>query len=191
MVRDAEQTKQRLLEAAVEEFSRHGVAGARVDRIAVQAGCNKALIYSYFGSKEQLFEAVVSAELIGTVEEVPITPEDLPGYAVALFDRYLDRPHLLRLAIWHRLEGGADSDLPALRAADEAKAAAIAEAQRRGRVSARIPAEELRGIVLALSLAGVFAAPGLDPGQLPAAQLSRMRHAVAEAVRAATAVGRG
>ena len=51
MARDAEQTKQRLLEAAIAEFSAYGIAGARVDRIAAGAGVNKSLIYSYFGSK--------------------------------------------------------------------------------------------------------------------------------------------
>ncbi|ABY22864.1 transcriptional regulator, TetR family [Renibacterium salmoninarum ATCC 33209] len=38
MARDAQATKQRLLEAAVQEFSQYGIAGARVDRIAAVAG---------------------------------------------------------------------------------------------------------------------------------------------------------
>jgi AcrR family transcriptional regulator len=50
MIRDAEATRQRLLDAAAEEFAARGIAGARVDRIAQAARSNKAQIYHYFGS---------------------------------------------------------------------------------------------------------------------------------------------
>ncbi|BCL80549.1 helix-turn-helix transcriptional regulator [Ktedonobacteria bacterium brp13] len=55
MGRDIQETKKRLLNAATNEFARRGIAGARVDRIADLAGCSKALIYDYFGNKDQLF----------------------------------------------------------------------------------------------------------------------------------------
>lgn len=42
MVRDAQETKQRLLEAATIECAQRGIAGARVDRIAELAGCSDA-----------------------------------------------------------------------------------------------------------------------------------------------------
>jgi AcrR family transcriptional regulator len=58
--RDSAATKERLLEAATAEFAAHGIAGARVDRIAAAARANKQLIYAYFGSKEQLFDAVLA-----------------------------------------------------------------------------------------------------------------------------------
>jgi AcrR family transcriptional regulator len=38
-----------------------GLGGARVDRIASQAGLNKRMIYHYFGSKDDLFSAVLLA----------------------------------------------------------------------------------------------------------------------------------
>ncbi len=53
----------RILEAAVREFSRVGCAGARVDTIAREAGVNKQLIYHYFGDKNGLYEAVTTAVL--------------------------------------------------------------------------------------------------------------------------------
>ena len=56
--RDSEATRQRLIEAARREFGEFGIAGARVDRIAANAEANKAQIYHYFGSKDQLFDAV-------------------------------------------------------------------------------------------------------------------------------------
>ena len=58
-VRDAEATRQRILDAAESEFSGKGLAGARVDVIAAGAGANKRMIYYYFGNKENLYVAVL------------------------------------------------------------------------------------------------------------------------------------
>ncbi|HEX9554719.1 MAG TPA: TetR family transcriptional regulator, partial [Streptosporangiaceae bacterium] len=46
MARNAEDTKKRILAAATEEFTEHGIAGARVDRIAAAANSNKAMLYA-------------------------------------------------------------------------------------------------------------------------------------------------
>ncbi len=48
-----------ILEAALEEFTKHGYAGTRLDDVATRAGVTKGTIYVYFPSKEQLFHAVV------------------------------------------------------------------------------------------------------------------------------------
>ena len=58
-VRDAERTRQALLAAAESEFASKGLAGARVDIIAEQAAANKRMLYYYFGSKEDLYLAVL------------------------------------------------------------------------------------------------------------------------------------
>jgi AcrR family transcriptional regulator len=52
-------TRQKILEAAVAEFSRFGLGGARVDRIAQRARANKRMLYYYFGDKEALFLAAL------------------------------------------------------------------------------------------------------------------------------------
>jgi len=44
---------------ALAEFARHGLGGARVDRIAARAGANKRMLYYYFGNKDALFLAVL------------------------------------------------------------------------------------------------------------------------------------
>jgi AcrR family transcriptional regulator len=54
-------TQQKILEAATAEFARHGLGGARVDRIAGRAGVNKRMLYHYFGAKEDLFLAALEA----------------------------------------------------------------------------------------------------------------------------------
>jgi AcrR family transcriptional regulator len=53
--RDPERTKARIMEAAVEEFSAKGFAGARVSEIARRAGVNQQLIAYYFDGKEGLY----------------------------------------------------------------------------------------------------------------------------------------
>src|SRR5260370_9975850 len=88
MVRNAEDTKRRILAAATAEFTEHGIAGARVDRIAAAANSNKAMLYAYFGNKEQLFEAVFALMVTAATDAVPFHARDLPAYAVAMFQRY-------------------------------------------------------------------------------------------------------
>jgi TetR/AcrR family transcriptional regulator len=53
------ETKTRILDAALREFSANGLAGARMDRIAASASVNKALIYYYFESKDNLYIAAL------------------------------------------------------------------------------------------------------------------------------------
>jgi TetR/AcrR family transcriptional regulator len=55
----AAETRQRILDAALHEFSANGLAGARMDQIAIAAGVNKALLYYYFESKEKLYLAAL------------------------------------------------------------------------------------------------------------------------------------
>jgi len=48
-----------ILKAAIDEFSREGVAGARIDAIARAARVNKALLYYYYKDKDALYGAVL------------------------------------------------------------------------------------------------------------------------------------
>lgn len=54
-------TRDRILEVATTEFARHGAAGTRVERIAAEAKVNIRMIYHYFGSKDDLFIAVLES----------------------------------------------------------------------------------------------------------------------------------
>ncbi len=157
-MRNAEATKERILEAALAEFSAHGIAGARVDRIAATAACNKNLIYIYFTDKETLFTTVLHKHLMRIHEEQPFTPADLPGYAGKVFDWAMANPDLMRLMAWSALEQKAKGE--AGRGAKfDAKVRALAEAQHAGLVGTALPAEFLLDFVL--SLATVWSAAGL------------------------------
>jgi AcrR family transcriptional regulator len=57
--RDPEGMRLRILEAAKQEFATHGLAGARVDRIAAEAGANKRMLYYHVGKKDDLYLAVL------------------------------------------------------------------------------------------------------------------------------------
>jgi AcrR family transcriptional regulator len=59
--RDPDRNRGRILAAALDEFARYGLGGARVDRIAARAGANKRMLYYYFGNKEDLFLAVLES----------------------------------------------------------------------------------------------------------------------------------
>lgn len=57
--RDPVATRKAILLAAGAEFAEHGLNGATVDLIAERAGINKRMLYYYFGSKDELFTAVL------------------------------------------------------------------------------------------------------------------------------------
>ena len=105
MARDAAATRQRIVDAATEEFAAHGIAGARVDEIAARAGINKRMLYYYFGSKEELFREILSrklAERVATAVEMGDLPRS-ERVALRQADHLAD-PEYLRLLIWEALE---------------------------------------------------------------------------------------
>jgi AcrR family transcriptional regulator len=99
-------TRQRIFEAAVEEFAAYGNAGARVDRIADKAQANKEAIYRYFGTKEELLRRVLDLYLDERGEQLLPQSQDLDAYAAGLFTYHLDNPEFLRLTMWEALEMG-------------------------------------------------------------------------------------
>jgi len=182
MGRDIQATKKRLLDAATNEFAQRGIAGARVDRIADLAGCSKALIYDYFGNKDQLFDAVYDALVVTLMQAVPIDAEDLPGYAGRLFDQYQACPELLRLSAWDILErNGVGARLDVIQAATQQKIAAIRQAQGNGHVSEHWEPAKLLTLILVISTMWLFVAPEAE--ELSATEINARRRTVIDAVR--------
>jgi TetR/AcrR family transcriptional regulator len=102
--RNAEATRARILETARVEFVTNGLNGARVDRIADQAGVNKNLIYHYFGSKDDLYLEVLEGIYAGL--RARQQDEDLRGkppvaamaqLVANTFDHFVATPELIRL----------------------------------------------------------------------------------------------
>lgn len=180
-------TRDRILEVATREFAEHGIAGARIERIVATARTNKAQLYAYFGSKDGLFDAIFAGSLERIVNVVPIDATDLPGWAVRLYDEYLRRPDLIRLATWARLErrptGHLVDDADRL---DDHKLRAIAEAQDAGIVQPGDPFD-LMAVVIAMSMAwspvsNVYAAGAEEPPEAHERRRALLRESVRRAV---------
>lgn len=99
-----EKSRAAILQAAMREFSREGVAGARTDAIARSARVNKALLYYYFKDKDALYAAVLDQVFSGLHEQVnqafalPLPPrERVLAYAAAHFDYIASHPNYHRL----------------------------------------------------------------------------------------------
>ncbi|MDQ4503020.1 TetR family transcriptional regulator [Sinomonas sp. ASV322] len=149
MAWDTERTRALLLAAGATEFSQHGLAGGRVDRIAAEAGVNKERIYQYFGNKQGLFDAVVVSELGRVMDAVPIQGtgvDAVTDYAGRLFDYHLARPDLARLVFWEGLERGEGAVALAERAQRSRDKAAAVQGMLPG-VTAAAAAELLLTIV--------------------------------------------
>ncbi|WP_031048558.1 TetR family transcriptional regulator [Streptomyces sp. NRRL F-5650] len=151
--RDPEATKARIFEAAVAEFARHGIAGARIDRIAAEAKANKQLIYAYYGNKGELFASVLEKKMLDLAISVPVDPDDIEGWIDRLLDYHAAHPELLRLLFWEGMEYGT-AELPheAERQAHYArKVAALRDGQERGVITGAIPAPDLLFLLVAMA----------------------------------------
>jgi AcrR family transcriptional regulator len=182
----ADETKARILGAALVEFSTHGVAGTRVDRISAAAGCNKNLLYVYFGSKENLFMTVLEQHLVRVYDDIPFTPDDLPGFAGRVFDFAMTRPDLMRLLAWSTLERSAG--VPDGRAAShDAKIDALAKEQADHRLNATFSPAFLVTTVMSLASSWSAAFPfglAMCPDETP--PLTELRDQVVRAIQRLT-----
>ncbi|CAI8865966.1 Transcriptional regulator [Brevibacillus sp. IT-7CA2] len=58
-----QETRQLLIDAAIETFAQLGFHGASVDKIADHAGFTKGAVYAHFQSKEDLFLAILESQM--------------------------------------------------------------------------------------------------------------------------------
>lgn len=96
----------RIIEAALEEFTEHGVDGARVNRIVHRAGVSKQLFYYYFESKEEVYKLVLehaAERAITLVLEQDYShataEESIRHFFTSIFDQYLEMPFLIKFTI--------------------------------------------------------------------------------------------
>jgi TetR/AcrR family transcriptional regulator len=108
-----EQTRARILHAALHEFAAEGMEGARIDAIARAARVNKALLYYYFHDKEQLYGAVLDqvfsglAVAVGQALDRDLPPrEKLLAWAGAHFDYVASEPVYPRLVLREMMRAG-------------------------------------------------------------------------------------
>jgi TetR/AcrR family transcriptional regulator len=112
-IRDAERTRRAILDAAEIEFADKGLAGTRVDVIAEEACANKRMLYYYFGSKEDLYMAVLE-RAYGAMRErerelnfTDLEPLDAIRTLVEFkFDYYVAHPRIIPLLAAENMNGG-------------------------------------------------------------------------------------
>ncbi|RYE71129.1 MAG: TetR/AcrR family transcriptional regulator [Oxalobacteraceae bacterium] len=111
--RDAEGTRQRILDAAVEEFTEHGLSGARIDSIAQRSGANMRMIYHYYGSKEELYVYVLDHVYEDIRQkEASLNLSNLEPFEAMMklfnftFDHFEANPHVISLWTGENLQRG-------------------------------------------------------------------------------------
>jgi len=94
-------TEELIIEAAKKVFVKRGLAGARMQEIADEAGINKAMLHYYYRSKEKLFEIVFNeafSKVIGRLSEVVGQPMAFEEKIRAIVEHYIisisDTPYL-------------------------------------------------------------------------------------------------
>ena len=109
-----EVVRRRLLDAALEVFAERGFDTANLDQVAASAGLSKGAIYSNFTSKDDLFYAMMSDQVLVRVESVRTTlaarpvdsyaPQDLRDIGGLLTEAFTEQREwrLVFLDFWRR-----------------------------------------------------------------------------------------
>jgi TetR/AcrR family transcriptional regulator len=163
--RKREDTRERILEVATDEFAQKGLAGARVDEIAGKAKANKQLVYYYFGGKLGLYNEVLGH----MIEEsrLRISAEASCKTLAEKFRMMVDRGievggvRWQRLLGWEALEAGTTNEF--VREADRAgtwqrHVTNVREAQAAGEIDEALDPE-----LVALALVSVTVFPFVLP----------------------------
>jgi len=153
--RDPERTRERILDAALVEFSEHGYAGARISAIASRAGVNQQLISYYFDGKEGLYRVLSGRwQALSAAFNQP----DMPIHEVLhnFLQANVDHRPWVRLLAWEGLSGdGDDEDL-------DGYFQAIVDDVRRRQVNGEL-ADDLDPAYVLLVLFGAVLAPTVIP----------------------------
>jgi AcrR family transcriptional regulator len=145
---------ERVLKAALNEFARHGFAGARVDRIVQRADVSPRSLYYHFGSKRGLWNAVRERlraqhfqDFVRGVTDEPLTDHLIANIDIAMTPRW---QQFARMLMWEALDGGADSapypDQPV-----PGDLIAFRVAQERGEIDPELDPEQLTLAFVALT----------------------------------------
>jgi AcrR family transcriptional regulator len=159
-LRDPERTRERILAAALAEFSRRGFAGARVDAIARRARINKRMLYHYFGDKARLFREILRRKMAARQQIVADAGGPLSQSLPYVFERTCQDADFVRLMQWEALETGAGPLM-----AEAERRTGLQQARRRlerEQAAGLVPADLDSGQLL-LSLLALVAFPMASP----------------------------
>ena len=161
-----------MLEAAARLFARHGIEATSVDDVAAAAGFTKGAVYSNFGSKQGLVDALIEdrtaaylqsgleavAAFLGPGADLPLASRARTlgdGLTAAAQDRH--DWHLLLMELWQRSARSSisDEETDQLRAQRRSLLAAVEQgvAQHADSAGAALPlpARDLAVVIMALA----------------------------------------
>src|SRR5262247_3931652 len=146
-------TRERILAAALREFSAKGFAGARVDRIAQRARVNKRMLYHYFGNKESLFREILARKVRERAQWAVTAPDDAAESLAFWFDTACRDRDWVRLMEWEALGLGENgvSDDTERRAAFQKGVSQVRDRQARGLLRADVDPGHLLLAMVALT----------------------------------------
>ncbi|HEY2664759.1 MAG TPA: TetR/AcrR family transcriptional regulator [Candidatus Binataceae bacterium] len=154
MARDPQRTRDRILAAALVEFSAKGFAGARINLISRRARVNKRMLYHYFGAKEVLYREVLMRKLAERANHVESTPDDPAGAILHWYDLGSRDLDWVRMLQWEAL-GSGNSKVMAesvRRALYEKGTGRLKRLQAEGRICPEVDPKQLFISILALTM---------------------------------------
>ena len=105
--RMGEQTREKILAAAREEFVNRGFEPAKMEDIAARAGVTKVMLYYHFNTKQNIFREIINM----TVKEIKTefstrmkpsdftNPEDFQNHLRQMLDYYRSHRQILRMIL--------------------------------------------------------------------------------------------
>jgi AcrR family transcriptional regulator len=163
--------REQILQVALEVIARHGYRHTSVRELAQAAGLSEAGLLHYFGSKEELFEAVLRARDAADVERVD-HGADVVDRLIAIVERNRDVPGLVQLYSTFSAEAGDPQHgaheyfVERYRRLRGALGEAIRNRQAEGRADPGVDAEKVATLLIAVSdglqVQSQFS-PDLDP----------------------------
>ncbi len=105
-VRNLNRTRDKILAAALAEFSAHGFAGARVDAIAGRARVNKRMLYYCFGAKQDLYREILRRKIAERAEFLKSAPDDFAGMLAHIYLSGGTDIEFVRLMEWEAIDSG-------------------------------------------------------------------------------------
>jgi AcrR family transcriptional regulator len=106
LVRNLNRTREKILAAALAEFSARGFAGARVDTIARRARVNKRMLYYCFGTKQDLYREILRRKIADRSEWLESTPNDFAGVLAHIYLSGGTDIEFVRLMEWEAIDSG-------------------------------------------------------------------------------------
>ncbi len=152
--RDLNRTREKILAAALAEFSAKGFAGARVDAIARRARVNKRMLYYCFGAKQDLYREILRRKIDERSGFIESIPDDFAGALAHVYLSGGTDVEFVRLMEWEAIESGGKKCIAEeeRRALLEKAVARLRVLQRKGSIPRGVDLTQLFISMLSLAL---------------------------------------